>query len=48
MKKIIGIFVCMLFIATAIPIVEAQSVEITVSSSSYETRRATIFGRWKI
>jgi hypothetical protein len=47
-NKIVGIFVCVLFLATAVPTVESldNGTITTTPSSSYELRQAFIFGRY--
>jgi len=47
-NKIVGIFVCILLLATAVPIVESlnNGTTTTTPSSSSELRKAFIFGRY--
>jgi len=48
-NKIVGIFVCILFLTTAVPIAESlgkNSITASPSSASYELRKAFIFGRY--
>jgi hypothetical protein len=48
-KKVVGIFVCLLFLTTAVPIIESQNkgtITASPSSTSNALRKAFIFGRY--